>query len=99
MSNGTCAGGAFSAILVTGMTEETTRRFSAGQRVEDLCRACGAIRTHTVMAVGIVPPVVRVVCGYCGSQHNYRGGEERARATRTGRGPATGEPANAAHRR
>jgi hypothetical protein len=46
--------------------------FRAGQLVEDYCRACKTDREHTVVAVD--GGSVRVICGYCQSQHNYRGG-------------------------
>ena len=48
----------------------------AGERIPDLCRACHLTREHTVMAVDGAGRVVRVVCGFCGSEHNYRGGGE-----------------------
>lgn len=50
------------------------RRHRAGERVPDLCRACKLTREHTVMAVDTEGRVLRVVCGFCGSEHNYRGG-------------------------
>jgi hypothetical protein len=50
----------------------TTHR--TGQSILDLCRACKAEREHTVMAVDESGRAVRVVCDFCGSQHNYRGG-------------------------
>jgi hypothetical protein len=54
----------------------------AGEPIEDLCRACHATRDHTVMAVDGMGQPLRVVCGFCGSQHNYRGsGEDRSVAT------------------
>ena len=46
----------------------------AGQAIEDLCRVCKAQRDHTVIAVDDQGQVLRVACGFCGSQHNYRGG-------------------------
>jgi len=46
----------------------------AGQAIEDLCRVCKAVRDHTVIAVDDQGRVLRVACGFCGSQHNYRGG-------------------------
>jgi len=49
-------------------------RRRAGQAIEDLCRACKAPRDHTVIAVDEQGRVLRVACGFCGSQHNYRGG-------------------------
>jgi hypothetical protein len=53
---------------------EEPRRYRAGESIDDLCRACHAPRQHTVMAVDGAGRVLRVVCGFCGSQHNYRGG-------------------------
>src|SRR4051794_23021473 len=46
----------------------------AGDSVEDYCRACKTDRMHTVIAAdpGGVP--IRVVCGFCHSEHNFRGG-------------------------
>jgi hypothetical protein len=41
------------------------------------------MREHTVIAADGEGKILRVVCGFCGSQHNYRGGEkalERDRA-------------------
>jgi len=53
----------------------TPRRYRAGESIEDLCRGiCKATREHTVMATDGEGRVLRVVCGFCGSQHNYRGG-------------------------
>jgi hypothetical protein len=62
------------------MSDATPRQLRAGDRLDDHCRACKVLRGHTVMAAGSVGAPVRVVCDYCGSQHNYRGGE-RARPT------------------
>jgi hypothetical protein len=59
----------------------------AGESIEDLCRACHTTRDHTVMAVDGEGRPLRVVCGFCGSQHNYRGGGERRAPTRTPRPP------------
>ena len=50
------------------------RRYSAGQSVEDYCRACKTDRLHTIVAVDGSYQPIRVVCGYCDSEHNYRGG-------------------------
>jgi hypothetical protein len=51
-----------------------SRHYRAGQPIEDLCRACKAVRDHTVIAVDDQGRALRVACGFCGSQHNYRGG-------------------------
>lgn len=42
----------------------------------DLCRACRTVRGHTVVAVDAEGRALRVVCDYCRSEHNYRGGGE-----------------------
>lgn len=49
-------------------------RHRAGGPITDLCRACKAVRDHTVMAVDADGRALRVVCDFCGSQHHYRGG-------------------------
>jgi hypothetical protein len=51
-----------------------SRVFRAGDEVEDLCRACKADRFHTVIVVDQAGWPMRVQCGFCQSQHNYRGG-------------------------
>lgn len=55
------------------------RRYRAGEALDDLCRACKIVREHRVLAVDGEGRLQRVVCGYCGSQHNYRGGDRPAR--------------------
>jgi hypothetical protein len=50
------------------------RVFRAGDEVEDLCRACKTDRSHTVIVVDNDGWPLRVQCGFCQSQHNYRGG-------------------------
>jgi hypothetical protein len=50
------------------------RRYRAGQQIEDYCRACKVDRMHTVMAADSNGHPIRVTCGYCNSEHNYRGG-------------------------
>ena len=49
-----------------------TRPYRAGESIDDLCRACKLTREHTVMAVDGAGRVLRVVCGFCRSEHNYR---------------------------
>ncbi len=63
------------------------RPHRAGGPITDLCRACKAVRDHTVMAVDADGRALRVVCDFCGSQHNYRGGGEQPHA------PASAPPA------
>jgi hypothetical protein len=54
--------------------------YRAGQAVEDYCRACKEPRDHRVIAVDQEGRILRVICGFCGSQHNYRGGRTPATA-------------------
>lgn len=50
------------------------RTYRAGQSIEDFCRACKTDRIHNVMATDGAGHPIRVMCGYCRSEHNYRGG-------------------------
>jgi hypothetical protein len=50
------------------------RQYRAGDSLEDFCRACKTDRMHTVIAADTAGVPHRVVCGYCQSEHNYRGG-------------------------
>jgi hypothetical protein len=50
------------------------RRYRAGESVEDFCRVCKTDRMHTVVAADPEGRPIRVDCGYCHSEHNYRGG-------------------------
>ncbi|HEX5214609.1 MAG TPA: hypothetical protein VFV98_04060 [Vicinamibacterales bacterium] len=52
----------------------TIRTYRAGSAVEDYCRACKTDRMHTVVAADTAGQPIRVACGYCRSEHNYRGG-------------------------
>ena len=52
----------------------TIRTYRAGSAVEDYCRACKTDRMHTVVAADLAGQPIRVACGYCRSEHNYRGG-------------------------
>jgi hypothetical protein len=51
-----------------------SRSYRAGDSVEDYCRACKTDRMHTVIAADAAGHPLRVVCGYCDSEHNFRGG-------------------------
>jgi len=51
-----------------------TRTYRAGASVEDYCRACKTDRMHTIVVVDGQAQPLRVSCGYCNSEHNYRGG-------------------------
>ncbi len=50
------------------------RTYRAGESIEDFCRACKTDRMHTVIVVDQAGVPIRVVCGFCQSEHNYRGG-------------------------
>ena len=71
------------------MDESSGKRHRAGELVTDLCRACKTDRAHTAIAVDSDGRVLRVMCDFCGSQHNYRGGGEAAPAVQR----ATARPA------
>jgi hypothetical protein len=51
-----------------------TRTYRAGESLEDFCRACKTDRMHTVVVVDDGGRPIRVACGFCHSEHNYRGG-------------------------
>jgi hypothetical protein len=67
------------------------RTARAGSAIEDFCRACKVDRMHTVIAADAEGQPLRVQCGYCRSEHNYRGGP-RTDASEPARGGAP-EPA------
>ena len=63
------------------MPPHSTRSYRAGETIEDVCRSCKTDRLHTVVAADAAGRPIRVVCDYCRSEHNFRGG------------PAIGAPA------
>ena len=50
------------------------RPHRAGESIEDYCRACKTDRMHTIVVVDGDGVPIRVDCGFCHSEHNYRGG-------------------------
>src|SRR5207237_5327783 len=56
------------------------RTYRAGESVEDFCRACKTDRMHTVIVVDGDGRPIRAACGFCGSEHNYRGGPRQGGA-------------------
>ena len=68
------------------------RKYRAGDRIDDLCRACKIVRVHSVMAAGPDGTPIRVVCDYCGSLHNYRRGGPASRSPAAAAGPAEPRP-------
>ena len=63
------------------------RTYRAGSAIEDFCRVCKADRMHTVVAADVAGVPLRVTCGFCRSEHAYRGGPRQ---------PVSGEPAPSA---
>src|SRR5687768_8930602 len=62
------------------------RRYRAGDSIEDLCRVCKIDRMHTVIVTDTEGRPLRVSCGYCSSEHNYRGSSSARTASRPGFG-------------
>lgn len=69
----------------------TGRRYRAGDSIEDICRACKLDRMHTVVAADADGRPIRVSCGYCGSEHNYRGGPAAGAGSALSPKPRSGE--------
>jgi hypothetical protein len=71
------------------------RSCHAGDTIEDTCRVCKLGRLHTVIVADPNGHPIRVRCDYCGSQHNFRGGEAGAPAAADPRSPRpdAGRPA------
>jgi hypothetical protein len=82
-----------------------SRAYRAGESLEDFCRVCKTDRLHTVVAADAEGVPIRVVCGFCHSEHNYRGGArvgssgspERApaKSAHAGSAPASSKPRTA----
>jgi hypothetical protein len=64
--------------------DQEAKRYRAGEPITDLCRACKALRGHTVIAADGEGRVLRVMCDFCRSQHDYRGGGGHASAPFSG---------------
>ena len=64
------------------------RAYRAGDAVEDFCRACKTDRMHTVVASDDDGQPIRVVCGYCHSEHNFRGGPRIQSGASASSGPS-----------
>jgi hypothetical protein len=74
------------------------RRYRAGESIEDFCRSCKTDRMHTVVAADSEGRPIRVDCGYCHSEHNYRGGARIGSAGPPATAPAS-SPSDALARR
>jgi hypothetical protein len=64
------------------------RRYRAGESIEDYCRACKTDRMHTIVVTDAEAQPLRVSCGYCHSEHNFRGGPRLQTETAVTAGPA-----------
>jgi hypothetical protein len=64
----------------------------AGDSVEDYCRACKIDRMHTVIAADPNGVPIRVACGYCSSEHNFRGGPRIGTEADQGRSFSPADP-------
>ena len=74
------------------------RSYRAGESLEDYCRACKTDRQHTVVAADQNAQPLRVVCGICRSEHNYRGGPRiAAHGSRPAAAPAASSRATASN--
>jgi hypothetical protein len=71
-----------------------TRAYRAGETLEDYCRVCKIDRMHTVIAADPLGAPLRVACGYCGSEHDFRGGPRSASVAKSS--TAVGSPRIAA---
>jgi hypothetical protein len=62
--------------------------YRAGDRLDDMCRVCKSVREHTVIVADSSGAALRVICDFCKSQHNYRGGDtgEKPQASAFSRG-------------
>jgi hypothetical protein len=74
------------------------RRYRAGDSLEDSCRVCKMDRLHTVIAVDASGVPLRVSCGYCGSEHNFRGGPRIAPPPDAPTAPRVSTPRSSASR-
>lgn len=70
---------------------QPSRRYRAGESLEDFCRACKTDRNHTIIVTDAEGQPLRVSCGYCHSEHNYRGGPRIEPSA--GRGTVSAAPA------
>jgi len=58
--------------------------FAIGDRVEQMCNACGEERGHIVASVTKKGKITRVSCPKCGSRVPYKSGTPRRATTKAG---------------
>jgi DNA-directed RNA polymerase subunit RPC12/RpoP len=63
---------------------EEKETFAIGDRVEQMCLACGEERGHIVASVTKKGKITRVSCPKCGSRVPYKSGATRRASTKIG---------------
>jgi len=63
---------------------EEKETFAIGDRVEQMCIACGEERGHIVASVTKKGKITRVSCPICGSRVPYKSGTPRRASTKAG---------------
>ena len=63
---------------------EEKESFAIGDRVEQMCIACGEERGHIVASVTKKGKITRVSCPICGSRVPYKSGTTRRASTKAG---------------
>jgi len=63
---------------------EEKESFAIGDRVEQMCIACGEERGHIVASVTKKGKITRVSCPICGSRVPYKSGTPRRASTKAG---------------
>ena len=63
---------------------EEKETFAIGDRVEQMCIACGEERGHIVASVTKKGKITRVSCPICGSRVPYKSGTTRRASTKAG---------------
>ena len=66
--------------------------YRPGASIEDYCRACKTDRIHTIVVLDADGKPLRVSCGFCHSEHNFRGGPRVGTAATAPGAPATSRP-------
>lgn len=69
-----------------------SRAYRAGESIEDFCRACKTDRIHTVIAADGDGQPIRVICDFCRSEHNFRGGGRIPSPAAPNAAPASARP-------
>jgi len=60
------------------------KKFSIGDRIEQMCNKCGEQRGHIVATVSKTGKITRVSCPICNSRVPYKGGATRTPSAKVG---------------